>query len=159
MESFHTHRTYALGYILCETLNTINICANVYITDRFLGGSFLTYGIEVIRYRRYRYQSNPMEVIFPRLAKCNFFKYGPSGTVQSVDAMCILPQNVLNEKIYLFLWFWFIVLAVASVFALFYRLAVIARIITQKTIPFNAFKFANNKQIMSTFITRFHVRY
>lgn len=112
----------------------------------------------MLKYQQYRYQSNPMEVIFPRLVKCNFFKYGPSGTIQNIDAMCILSQNVLNEKIYLFLWFWFVILAIMSVFSLFYRLAVITQIIMQKTILFNMFKFTNNKQIMSTFITKFEVR-
>lgn len=39
--------------------------------------------------------------------------------------MCILPINIINEKIYVFLWFWFYFLAVASVVAIVYRVLTI----------------------------------
>ncbi len=37
---------------------------------------------------------DPMAVIFPRVTKCSFYKYGPSGTVQTHDAICVLPVNI-----------------------------------------------------------------
>lgn len=37
-----------------------------------------------------------------------------TGTIQRHDAMCILALNIMNEKIYTFLWFWFIILAVIT---------------------------------------------
>ena len=40
---------------------------------------------------------DPMSRIFPRLTKCTFNKFGPSGTVQRRDAMCVLPVNIINE--------------------------------------------------------------
>ena len=33
---------------------------------------------------------DPMATIFPRVTKCSYFKYGPSGTVQTHDAICVL---------------------------------------------------------------------
>ena len=42
------------------------------------------------------------------MTKCEFHKFGSSGTVQKFDALCVLPLNIINEKIYVFLWFWFI---------------------------------------------------
>ena len=57
---------------------------------------------------------NPAKSIFPRVAKCTFMKFGPSGTLQRHDAQCILPINIINEKIYVFLWFWFCFLALMS---------------------------------------------
>lgn len=40
--------------------------------------------------------------------------------------MCILPINIINEKIYVFLWFWFYFLAIVSAGAILYRLATMA---------------------------------
>lgn len=53
--------------------------------------------------------------------QCSFFKYGPSGTVQTLDAICVLPVNIMNEKVYVFLWFWFLILTAISVVGLVYH--------------------------------------
>ena len=47
-------------------------------------------------------------IAFPQ---CIFHKYGGSGTIQRFDALCVLGMNILNEKIYIVLWFWFVILA------------------------------------------------
>lgn len=60
--------------------------------------------------------------MFPRLTKCTFHRYGSSGDVQTHDAMCILPINILNEKIYVLLWFWFYMVAIISAVAIIYRM-------------------------------------
>jgi hypothetical protein len=39
-----------------------------------------------------------MTRVFPRMAKCIYRKFGASGTIQTHDALCILPINVINEK-------------------------------------------------------------
>lgn len=36
----------------------------------------------------------------------------------------MLPLNIVNEKIFVFLWFWFIALTILSGISLFYRVAV-----------------------------------
>lgn len=64
---------------------------------------------------------NPMTAVFPKLTKCTYYKYGPSGTLQSRDAMCVLPLNIVNEKLFLFLWIWFFLLTVLSFLQLIYR--------------------------------------
>ena len=56
-----------------------------------------------------------------QVAKCVFRKYGISGTVETHDALCVLPLNILNEKIYIFLWFWMIMLFVLTFMVLVYR--------------------------------------
>jgi hypothetical protein len=48
------------------------------------------------------------------MTKCTFHKFGPTGTIQKFDGLCILPVNIINEKIYFFLWFWFIFLAITT---------------------------------------------
>ena len=44
---------------------------------------------------------DPMSKVFPRMTKCNFHKYGGSGTIEVIDALCVLSMNIINEKIYI----------------------------------------------------------
>jgi hypothetical protein len=60
------------------------------------------------------------------MTKCTFHRYGPSGSIQTHDALCVLAWNIFNEKIYIFLWFWLIILSVLSALALAYRLVIVA---------------------------------
>ena len=80
--------------------------------DRFLDGTFFTFGIEVISFamRDEEDRVDPVIYIFPRMTKCTFHKFGSSGNIESHDALCILPINIVNEKIYVFLWFWYLAL-------------------------------------------------
>ena len=43
-------------------------------------------------------RDDPLNRVFPKVAKCNFNKYGPSGTVEIFDGLCILSLNIINEK-------------------------------------------------------------
>ena len=65
---------------------------------------------------------DPMSRIFPRMTKCIFHKYGGSGTIQRFDALCVLSMNIVNEKIYIFLWFWYIILAIITGIGLLVRI-------------------------------------
>jgi len=92
--------------------------------DRFLEGEFRTYGLDVLKMT----EMNPedrndiLSRVFPLVTKCTFNKYGPSGTIQTLDGICILSQNNLNEKIYVLLWFWFWFVAIISVLNFVYRI-------------------------------------
>lgn len=109
---------YAYRFFLCEFLNCVIAISQIALTDYFLDGEFMNYGIDVINHN----QIDPMARIFPKMTKCTFYKYGPSGSVQKFDGLCILPANILNEKVYLFLWFWFIGVSILLILALVYRL-------------------------------------
>ena len=108
----NTHNFWAAKIIFCELLTFVNVLANIYFIDLFLGGEFSTYGLEVLNYVEDDPQNrlDPMSRVFPRMTKCLYQKYGPSGTIQTHDALCMLPINVINEKLYVFLWFWLILL-------------------------------------------------
>lgn len=116
-------------WIFCfsETLNLVNVIFQMLIMNRFLGGEFIKYGINVLAFTEWDWslRYDPMIKVFPRLTKCTFHRYGSSGDVQKHDAMCILPINIINEKIYIFLWFWFVFLFFTTLAALAYRLCTI----------------------------------
>ena len=68
---------------------------------------------------------DPMIYIFPRMTKCIFHKFGPSGNIERHDAFCLLPLNILNEKIFILQWFWFIILACLFGVLVLYRLCLL----------------------------------
>ncbi|XP_046396700.1 innexin inx3 [Ischnura elegans] len=127
VESMHQHQAYAAAYFFCELLNLANVIGNLFFVDTFLGGVFLTYGTDVIQFSGMDQEDrvDPMVAIFPRVTKCTFRKYGPSGSLQDHDALCILALNILNEKIYIFLWFWLIILSALSGLAILYSMLII----------------------------------
>ncbi|XP_049942006.1 innexin inx2-like [Schistocerca serialis cubense] len=124
--TLHTHNFYAYRYFLCEGLNFINVLGQIYFMDFFLDGEFTTYGADVVKFTEMEpeHRTDAMSRVFPKVTKCTFHKYGPSGSVQTFDGLCVLPLNIVNEKIYVFLWFWFIILSVLSGIGVAYRFAV-----------------------------------
>ncbi|XP_064457651.1 innexin shaking-B-like isoform X2 [Ornithodoros turicata] len=122
------HQVYALKYMFCEFLSFVNVIGQMFLIDRFLGGEFWSYGIEVIRFSQSDQEDrwDPMVFVFPRVTKCTFHTFGTSGDIQRHDALCLLPLNVVNEKIYIFIWFWFIVLVVLSSVVFLMRSLVLA---------------------------------
>jgi len=124
VESLHTHNFWALKMLIIEFINLINVVGQIYFVDAFLGGEFSTYGIKVLSFLEADPEKriDPMAAVFPRVTKCSFYKYGPSGTPQTHDAICVLPVNIVNEKIYVFLWFWMIILSALSVFSVIYHI-------------------------------------
>ena len=43
---------------------------------------------------------DPFDLLFPKMTKCTMFTYGPSGTAQNHDGLCVMPVNVINEKVF-----------------------------------------------------------
>lgn len=123
-ESLNTHNFWAMKMLLIEFLNLLNAVFQIYFIDVFLQGEFSTYGVSALGFLQDDPETriDPMAQVFPRVTKCSFFKYGPSGTVQTHDAICVLPVNIVNEKLYIFLWFWLVILAVLSVFSIMYHI-------------------------------------
>ena len=95
--------------------------------DRFFDGAFLTFGLEVIAFAEEDQEDrlDPLIYVFPRMTKCTFHKFGTSGEVEKHDALCLLPLNIVNEKVYIFLWFWFILLSILSFLVIVYRVIIV----------------------------------
>uniref|UniRef100_A0A2A4K6A3 Innexin n=1 Tax=Heliothis virescens TaxID=7102 RepID=A0A2A4K6A3_HELVI len=127
-ENLRYHNWWAYRYYLCEGLALVNVIGQMFLMNRFFDGEFLTFGLDVIAYMESDQEDriDPMIYIFPRMVKCTLFnKFGSSGEVERHDALCILPLNVVNEKIYVFLWFWFVILGILTFITLVYRLVII----------------------------------
>lgn len=121
------HKLYAVKYIFCEFLAFLNVLMQLMLMDMLFDGEFWTYGPDVVRFMAMDQEDrfDPMMKVFPRMTKCIFYTFGFSGSVQRHDVLCLLPLNILNEKIYVFLWFWFVILAILTFLVLLSRIAVI----------------------------------
>lgn len=122
------HKLYALRYFFCEALCLVNIIVQLVLMNNFFDGEFFSYGFRVMAFSNQPQEDrfDPMVYIFPRVTKCTFHKYGASGTIQTHDSICILPLNIVNEKTYIFLWFWYIILASMLSGLLLYRAVILA---------------------------------
>lgn len=128
INSWKQHDWYAGRYLICEFLAFVNVLGQMFLMDKFFDGEFMNYGIEVIYFVHEDPEDrvDPMIRIFPRVTKCRFRKYGPGATLETHDALCLMPLNIINEKIYVFLWFWFIILAILTGFILIFRAVLFA---------------------------------
>ena len=115
-EDRREHQMWALKFYFCEFLNLVNVIFQICLTNTFLRYAFSEYGLEVLSFTNEDPENrvDPMSRVFPRVTKCRFEKYGGSGTIQNFDALCVLGMNIINEKIFIFLWFWYIMLAVVT---------------------------------------------
>ena len=132
VEYFNTnrgrHSLYGKHYIYCLLYNVFNVILQVVITNFLLDGQFVSYGWEFSYSRRVKDFSNSPEgfdpkvedIMFPKMAKCSLYLYGPSGTVQNFDGICVLPINMLHDKIFIVLWYWYLFLFVLSVASTLY---------------------------------------
>jgi len=108
---------YSIRIFLGHSLYLVNVIGQIFFTNYFLGHNFFDYGhLAFMTFFETQGdgEASVMSRVFPRVTKCTFHKYGPSGNIQRHDAQCILPINIINEKIYVFLWFWFILLTVLT---------------------------------------------
>ena len=114
--------------LLIDLLYLINVAGNMCFINVFLGYEFTTFGMDVVRFLNEdpENRTDPMMKVFPRVTKCSFHTYGPSGTIQNHDAMCVLPINIVNEKIYVFLWFWLIILSCITAVDMVYQTSAIS---------------------------------
>lgn len=123
-KTLHSHNAYAYKYFTCEFLNLVNVVGQILFLNAFLGEEFASFGIDVIMFNHRPEKSikNPVDRLFPTVTRCTYHKYGPSNQEQKFEGLCLLPENSLNGKIYIFIWFWFHILTVINSVIVMYRI-------------------------------------
>lgn len=98
-------------YVLSEIINIVMLILQIYATDYLLNNNFLRLG--------YNFVTDPsadlLELVFPRVTKCYFRYYGPSGGSQLSDSLCVNTLNIFYEKVFIFLWFWYSFIFITAV--------------------------------------------
>ncbi|XP_055909973.1 innexin inx7 [Eupeodes corollae] len=115
-ESWGTH------LMIAEWMNLINIVFQIWWTNKFLGGQFLSLGVHILS-ENWKDKMDILDKVFPKVTKCHFNKFGPSGSLQVHDTLCVMALNIIHEKIYSILWFWFAFILITSILAVLWRLA------------------------------------
>ena len=122
----HWHKSYTITLMLCETMNAVVVVVVWFLTDYFLDYRFRTFGGDYHKFwagwfsaglmepRNNVEEYGPLDAAFPKVTKCTFYSFGYSGTQQKHDGLCVLMLNIINEKCYLILWYWYIIAGIVS---------------------------------------------
>ena len=86
--SIGTNNLYASQFIFCEFLNLVNMIGQMFFMDHFFNHYFYNYGSELLANLEKDNRVDIMEKIFPKVTKCTFYNYGPTGTIQNKDGKC-----------------------------------------------------------------------
>ncbi|XP_037940176.1 innexin inx5-like [Teleopsis dalmanni] len=118
------HFCYSSRYILCHWLNLSISIINMVILDVFLNGFWVRYldALLAIPFYDWNKWNSVTSLVFPKVAKCELLIFGPGGSVRVEDMLCMLQLNILNEKIFAFLWCWFIFVAFIGACSVLYYL-------------------------------------
>ncbi|XP_068628874.1 innexin inx7 [Battus philenor] len=135
----HISRTWSTWLVALELTNLLHLMFQIWIINIFLNGQFISLGSNVLAYNDWNQIADPLETIFPKVTKCLFHKYGPSGSIQQHDALCVMALNIIHEKIYTILWFWFLFLFIVSLLAVIWR--VMSFFLYRRSLKFNHMVF------------------
>lgn len=119
---------YAFGFFSCELLNPCLSILSVYLTHKFLLNQYLTYGLDVYQYysvipeeRKLQGLLDPFCELFPKMAACNYHRYGMGGREDQRHAICILGLNMINDKVFVLTWLWHCFIVVMGVIRILTR--------------------------------------
>ncbi|KAJ4427821.1 hypothetical protein ANN_25549 [Periplaneta americana] len=96
----------------------------MFFLDKLFDGKFWSLGQDVLNYTESN-STDPVTQLFPRSGQCLYYLYGASGVMQLYSSICVLSLNVLYAKIFVFLWFWFVMLLIVTSAWIIFRLATI----------------------------------
>ncbi|KAE9413725.1 hypothetical protein Angca_007778, partial [Angiostrongylus cantonensis] len=131
-----------LLYLLTKAAYVVNICLQIIILNHFLGENYLKWGYEmssnIIQGKEWKETS-----IFPRVIMCDF-QIRRLANLQRHTVQCVIMMNMINEKLYLFLYFWFFFLGVVTVINfVYFSIFMLVPFLRAKLIYFN-FDNGNN---------------
>uniref|UniRef100_A0A8R1I1K2 Innexin n=1 Tax=Caenorhabditis japonica TaxID=281687 RepID=A0A8R1I1K2_CAEJA len=103
----------AVNYVLVKALFVLNLVAQLVLIHLFLG-----FDLDDFLNLRVGFGSNWIaNGIFPRQTMCDF-EVRKKGSIQKYSVQCVLSMNMLNEKIFLALFYWLLALLALTLYNL-----------------------------------------
>lgn len=102
--------TYLTGlYLSCKVLYLANSVGQFFLLDAFLASPDTAYGFHLaVNLTRYgSWEASPR---FPRVTLCDF-QIRQMQNIQQFTVQCVLPINIFNEKLFIFIWFWLVLVS------------------------------------------------
>ncbi|CAL8103946.1 unnamed protein product [Calicophoron daubneyi] len=109
----------AFTYFFIKLSYLANAIGQLYLMQRFLGfnKTLSNFGWEVAG-QMIDGQNWEQTRIFPRVSFCYLADIRQMGSTNRYVAQCVLPVNMLNEKVYIFLWYWTALVALCTFLSL-----------------------------------------
>jgi hypothetical protein len=115
--TFWRHRHLSSFIVLLFTfvkfLFLLNSLIQIFLLNAFLGNDYHLFGFEVLA-NLIRGLDWGESKRFPRVTLCDFH-IREIGIIHRYTVQCVLPINLFNEKIFLILWFWILLLAAFNI--------------------------------------------
>nr|QQY02610.1 innexin 4 [Cryptocotyle lingua] len=103
-------------YIAVKLCYLLNVVGQIYLMQSFIGTKYTSYGarvlIDLIQGREWHQSGH-----FPRVTFCDL-EAKKLGKNHIYTLQCVLPLNMFLEKIYIFLWFWHVAIAMVTLLSL-----------------------------------------
>lgn len=109
-----------VSYACVKVFYLMNIIIQLFLLDVFLGmeETYHLYGIRVLT-NLFSGSDWNLSERFPRVTLCDF-EIRQQTNVHRYTVQCVLPINLFNEKIFLFIWFWYLGLAICTLASFMY---------------------------------------
>lgn len=102
-------------FLVSKILYIANVIGQFFILNLLLGAKYGSFGYDLLSGNTHseKWQDDNANT-FPLVTMCDF-QVRRLGNVHRYSVQCVLPINMYNEKIYVFLWFWFLMVSVITV--------------------------------------------
>ncbi|XP_075266145.1 innexin unc-9-like isoform X2 [Convolutriloba macropyga] len=99
-------------YIFTKFLYLFNVFGQLFLLGHWLGDGYQTYGLTVAK-KIFEGKDWTEDGRFARVTLCDF-EVRQVGANVEYTVQCVLSINLFNEKIYLFVWYWLVFVAIAT---------------------------------------------
>jgi hypothetical protein len=106
VETIGFNNGFASFYLGCKLFAMMTPVLEFYFLCAVPGYLFKTYGLDVITAFTSDSWPSPMDALFPKMAKCEWIKYGYGGDMEVRSAQCQLPMNNLTQWSFFVFWWW-----------------------------------------------------